>query len=68
MMIFDEKIVVFILEDPIHHKPSRTTQIIEHRSLARSLKILFETIWERADDLEMFKKNIQDEDKASENK
>jgi sugar-specific transcriptional regulator TrmB len=52
MMIIDERIVVFTLEDPIQHKPSGTTQIIEHRSLAGSLKILFETIWERADDLD----------------
>ena len=48
MMIFDEKVVVFTLEDPIFHKPSTTTQIIEHRSLASSLKILFETLWNQA--------------------
>jgi HTH-type transcriptional regulator, sugar sensing transcriptional regulator len=61
MMIFDERVVVFILEDPILHKPSRTTQIIEHRSLARSLKILFETIWNRADDLETLKKRASED-------
>jgi hypothetical protein len=58
MMIFDERIVVFTLEDPIHHKLSGTTQIIEHRSLAGSLKILFETIWDRADDLDALRLNI----------
>ena len=50
MMIFDERVVVFTLEDPVFHKPSTTTQIIEHRSLAKSLKILFETIWNQAED------------------
>jgi len=58
MMIIDKRIVVFTLEDPIHHKPSGTTQIIEHRSLANSLQILFDTIWERADDLDALKLNI----------
>jgi HTH-type transcriptional regulator, sugar sensing transcriptional regulator len=48
MMIFDEKVVVFTLEDPLLHKPSTTTQIIEHRSLAKSLRILFQTVWEQA--------------------
>lgn len=48
MLIFDEKTVVFQLEDPISLKPSITVQIIQHISLARSLKILFETIWAKA--------------------
>jgi sugar-specific transcriptional regulator TrmB len=50
MMIFDERVVVFILEDPIQHKPSMTTQITEHRALAKSLKMLFETVWSQAKD------------------
>jgi len=50
MMIFDEKVVVFILEDPLQHQPSMTTQITEHRSLAKSLKMLFETVWNQAKD------------------
>jgi sugar-specific transcriptional regulator TrmB len=48
MMVFDRKIVVFTLEDPLLHKPSATTQIIEHRSLAKGLCILFETVWNQA--------------------
>jgi hypothetical protein len=48
MMIFDEKVVVFILEDPLFHKPSATTQIIEHRTLAKGLKMLFETVWNQS--------------------
>jgi hypothetical protein len=48
MMVFDRKIVVFTLEDPLLHKPSSTTQIVEHRSLAKGLCILFETLWDQA--------------------
>ena len=48
MLVFDEKTVVFQLEDPISFRPSITSQIIQHQSLAKSLKILFETIWEKA--------------------
>jgi HTH-type transcriptional regulator, sugar sensing transcriptional regulator len=48
MMIFDARIVVFTLEDPLFHNPSATTQIVEHRSLAKGLKILFETVWNQA--------------------
>jgi hypothetical protein len=54
MMIFDEKIVVFTLEDPVLHQASQTTQIIEHRSLGKSLKILFETVWQQAKEVTDF--------------
>ena len=54
MMVFDEKVVVFTLEDPLFHKPSQTTQIIEHRRLAKSLAILFETIWAQARDVNFY--------------
>lgn len=51
MTIIDEKIVMLALVDNIFKskQPSLTTQIVEHRDLARGLKILFETIWEQAE-------------------
>jgi len=49
MLIFDEKTVLFALEDPVSGKPSLTTQVIEHKALATGLKILFETLWEQAE-------------------
>lgn len=55
LAIFDEKIVIFTLEDPILKKPSVTTQIIEHGSLAKTLKILFNTLWEKAVDYHVLK-------------
>jgi sugar-specific transcriptional regulator TrmB len=50
MAIFDSRIVIYVLEDPVSKQPSVTTQIVEHRTLAKSLKILFETFWQRAED------------------
>jgi sugar-specific transcriptional regulator TrmB len=50
MVIFDSRIVLFALEDPTSKQPSLTAQVIEHAALAKSLKITFETFWERAED------------------
>lgn len=50
MGIFDERIVIYALEDPVSKQPTFTTQVVEHHALAKSLKILFETMWERARD------------------
>lgn len=50
MAIFDSRIVLFALGDPLSKGPSLTSQIVEHRDLARSLKILFESLWEEAED------------------
>jgi sugar-specific transcriptional regulator TrmB len=50
MSIFDSRIVLFALEDPISKQPSLTAQVIEHRALAEALKALFQTFWERAED------------------
>jgi sugar-specific transcriptional regulator TrmB len=50
MAIFDEEIVMLTLEDPVSERTSLTTQIVQHRTLAKGLKILFETLWEQAED------------------
>ena len=50
MAIFDSRIVMLLLEDPVTKQPSLTTQIIRHRSLAKGLKMLFEMLWEQAED------------------
>lgn len=50
MSIFDSRIVLFALEDPLSKQPSLTAQVIEHRALAEALKALFQTFWERAED------------------
>lgn len=50
MVIFDEKTVFFVLEDPAFKRGSSTSQVIEHRSLAKTLKIVFDTLWNQAQD------------------
>jgi hypothetical protein len=55
MAIFDSRIVIYTLEDPVSKQISLTTQIVEHRSLAKGLKVLFETFWERAEDYHVLK-------------
>ena len=51
MAVFDEKIVVYFLEDPVLQKTSLTCMIIQHRSLAQVLKAAFETYWSTASDI-----------------
>jgi len=49
MAIFDERIVMLPLEDPLSTGTSLTTQVVEHQSLAKGLTILFNTLWEQAE-------------------
>jgi len=55
MVIFDSKIVLTILEDALSGETSLTAQVVEHPALAKSLKILFETLWEQAEDYHIMK-------------
>jgi sugar-specific transcriptional regulator TrmB len=55
MAVFDEKIVMFALQDPTSRKISLTVQIIEHDALAKALKYLFEKVWAEAEDYHILK-------------
>jgi len=55
MVIFDSRIVLTILEDALSGETSLTAQVVEHPALAKSLKILFETLWEQAEDYHIMK-------------
>ena len=55
MAIFDSRIVTYTLEDPLSQHASLTAQVVEHRALARSLKMLFEALWEQAKDYDILK-------------
>ena len=48
LAIFDEKTVLLALKDPITHRPSLTTMLIEHSDFAKVMKITFESIWNSA--------------------
>jgi HTH-type transcriptional regulator, sugar sensing transcriptional regulator len=50
MAIFDEKIALFQLIDHVSVGQSFTLQIVEHPALAKSLKMLFNHVWEQAQD------------------
>jgi HTH-type transcriptional regulator, sugar sensing transcriptional regulator len=48
LAIYDEKIVLISLEDPIQGKPSITSLLAEHHALAKGLKEMFESYWKKA--------------------
>jgi sugar-specific transcriptional regulator TrmB len=58
MAIFDEKVAIFTLEDPVLRKISVTTLVIEHHALAISLKMFFEMFWDKAEDYNTIKKGL----------
>jgi len=55
MVIFDSRIVLYALTDPVSRQTSLTSQIVEHRDLAKALTILFETLWDQAEDYHILK-------------
>ena len=55
MVVFDERTVMLPLKDPLTTDTSFTAQVVQHASLAKGLKILFETMWERAEDYHALK-------------
>ncbi len=54
MAIFDEKAAIFSLSDPVPRNPQSTSQIVRHPVMAKSLKILFETLWNQAEDYDEY--------------
>jgi sugar-specific transcriptional regulator TrmB len=58
MAIFDTKVVLLALEDPVSKELSLTTQIIEHRALASGLRILFDVMWGKAEDYRILEKSF----------
>ena len=54
MFIFDSKISMFTLEGPDFNQPFSTLQIIRHPAVAQALTMLFESLWEKAEDYDDF--------------
>jgi sugar-specific transcriptional regulator TrmB len=52
LVIIDETIVMFGMEDPVAGSTELTIMVVEHRALARILKIAFEAVWANAITLE----------------
>jgi len=55
MGVFDSRTVLYALADPVSRQTSLTSQIVEHRDLAKALTILFETLWNEAEDYHILK-------------
>jgi sugar-specific transcriptional regulator TrmB len=47
LVVIDERIAIFTMEDPVAGEPVLTIMIVEHAALARLLKLAFEAVWAR---------------------
>jgi sugar-specific transcriptional regulator TrmB len=47
LVIIDETIVMFGMEDPVAGRSDLTIVVVEHKALARVLKIAFEAVWDQ---------------------
>ena len=46
LVLIDERLALFTMEDPVAGAPGLTIMIVEHQALARLLKLAFERVWE----------------------
>lgn len=58
MFIFDEEIAMFTLSDRAGDVSSYVTQVVKNRMMAKSLKMLWESLWEKAEDYNEYKKRM----------
>jgi HTH-type transcriptional regulator, sugar sensing transcriptional regulator len=59
MVVIDEMVVMLPMEDPISSGTSFTAQIITHSGLAKTLKLSFEALWEKAEDYQVLESIIK---------
>lgn len=52
--LYDERIAVILLQDPVSGQSSLTCLVIEHTSMAKALKVAFESLWAQGVDFETF--------------
>jgi len=52
--LYDERIAVILLRDPIGGQSSLTCLVIDHTSMAKALKVAFELLWAQGIDFETF--------------
>jgi hypothetical protein len=46
LVLIDERLALFTMEDPVAGTPGLTVMIVEHPALARVLKLAFERAWD----------------------
>jgi HTH-type transcriptional regulator, sugar sensing transcriptional regulator len=49
LIVIDERVAMFTMEDPVAGKTDMTIMIVEHAALARLLKLAFEAVWAAGD-------------------
>jgi len=47
LVIIDEAVVMFGMEDPVARSSGLTMMVVEHPQLAKVLKIAFQAVWEQ---------------------
>lgn len=52
LVLVDERLALFTMEDPVAGTPGLTIMIVEHPALARLLKLAFERVWESGDEFD----------------
>lgn len=50
LVLIDERLALFTMEDPVAGTPELTIMIVEHPALASVLKLAFEHVWESGED------------------
>lgn len=50
--LYDERVAVILLQDPVSGQSSLTCLVIEHTSMAKALKVAFEALWTEGTDFE----------------
>lgn len=50
LVVIDERVALFTMEDPVAGTPGLTIMVVEHPALARLLKLAFERVWESGDE------------------
>ncbi len=59
MLVFDEKAVMFALNEPMSISPKLTMISVEHNDIAKACKILFNNVWEKGKEFDQAKINHQ---------
>jgi sugar-specific transcriptional regulator TrmB len=50
LVLIDERLALFTMEDPVAGAPGLTIMVVEHSALAQLLKLAFERMWESGDE------------------
>ena len=50
LVVIDERVALFTMEDPVAASPGLTIMVVEHAALARLLKLAFERVWEHGEE------------------